>query len=253
MLAYVAGTAFQRDWHRKEIWLTHYWIPSSLVSVGLGARTCHKYQNLWMLKSHSWPSLSTILPLRIQPTMDSVNRRRYIQFGIRGWLNLQVQNSDTEDQLYIYWKKSGCQWTPQSSNPCPWRINCTPFSHVCHIAVLSHTWKPIIEIFFSNFIINLCLFGGQYFACYLIATLSYVLIWKNMTPLSFFTKIILLFLKIFLCMYYVKVNLSGTLRNLEILIGITILINTLIQEEMTFNNLHFLNQEHGMYLGFPSL
>ena len=74
--------------------MTHnYWIPSSLVSVRLGARTCHKYQNLWMLKSHSWPSLSTILPLRIQPTMDSVNRRMYMKFGIHGWLNLQVQNS----------------------------------------------------------------------------------------------------------------------------------------------------------------
>ena len=73
-----------------------------------------------------------------------------------------------------------------------------------------------------------------------------------MTPLSFFAKIILLFLKISLCMYHVKVSLSGTLRNLDILIGIT--INSYINTgRNAFNNLHFLNQEHGMYFEFPSL
>ena len=37
---------------------------------GIGYRTCHKYQNLWMFKSHSWPSISLDFTF-----MDSTNHK----------------------------------------------------------------------------------------------------------------------------------------------------------------------------------
>ena len=38
----------------------------------IGSKTCCEYQNLWVLKSHSWPSISAVPQPQIQLTMDYV-------------------------------------------------------------------------------------------------------------------------------------------------------------------------------------
>lgn len=121
--------------------MTHiYWIQSSLSISGTWFWTHYRHQNLWMFKSHGQPSLSAVLSLGSQLTVDSTNHRSCVKFRMHGCLNLQMQSPQIQRSNWIVTeKKCACKWTSHSSNLCCWKINCSPSSHLCHTAIASHT------------------------------------------------------------------------------------------------------------------
>lgn len=92
------------------LWVLHYEAGGNSVGCTaapscpwrIGSRTPYGYQIPWALRSLTWPSVSVVPHLWIQPSADHKHRTRLIW----GWLNPLVQNQQIQ-KVHCSWRFGG--------------------------------------------------------------------------------------------------------------------------------------------------